>query len=276
MKIISFDIGIKNLALCILEINSHNQIINIPKWTVLDVTQKHNVSNKCNMCEKPAIWHKQIGVKGENVPLNNMYHFCKHHAKLSDKYEIPSIKYRKENVLKLKLSELKSLDILNTSCVKKRDLLDAYNQYYDKHFFEQIQNKVNCNKINIIDVGRNIQSQLDMLFTEHDMVDVCLIENQLGPMAVRMKTIQGMVCQYFINRNVKTIEFISSSNKLKDFTKGKTTYKERKELSIQIMKEQLLNMQNEGLKTHFNNHNKKDDLADCYLQGLWWIKHGKY
>ena len=37
------------------------------------------------------------------------------------------------------------------------------------------------------------------------------------PIANRMKTIQGMIAQYFIDKNVKLIKFISASNKLKNF-----------------------------------------------------------
>jgi hypothetical protein len=50
-----------------------------------------------------------------------------------------------------------------------------------------------------------------------------------GPIANRMKTLQGMIAQYFIMNNVINIEFISACNKLKDFNTNKnTTYSERK------------------------------------------------
>ena len=78
----------------------------------------------------------------------------------------------------------------------------------------------------------------------------------------------------YINDVTKIIE-VSSSNKLKDFLNGKkTTYAERKKISIQITRD-LLNKNNSISKwmETFNKSKKKDDLADCFLQGLWYIKH---
>jgi hypothetical protein len=89
-----------------------------------------------------------------------------------------------------------------------------------------------------------------------------------------MKTLQGMIAQYFIMNNVNDIHFISASNKLKDFLANKqTTYSERKKKGIEVCEELLLN--NEKISEHitlFENSKKKDDLADCFLQGLWFLK----
>jgi hypothetical protein len=101
-----------------------------------------------------------------------------------------------------------------------------------------------------------------------------IIENQIGPLALRMKMIQGMIMQHFIEINCNIIKEISPTNKLKEFsTKKKTSYSERKKLGIQITRN-LLNENNNisEWKVHFEKHNKKDDLADSYLQGLWYIK----
>ena len=106
-----------------------------------------------------------------------------------------------------------------------------------------------------------------------------------------MKTIQGMIVQYFVMSPVKTenIEFISASNKLKGLTvKGLTTnlkeekieksdkakYNDRKKLGI----EKCLEMLNNDFRftnqlDHFSNHKKKDDLSDSFLQGLWFINN---
>ena len=45
-----------------------------------------------------------------------------------------------------------------------------------------------------------------------------LIENQIGPIALRMKTLQGMIMQHFIERGIPLIEEISATNKLKEFS----------------------------------------------------------
>ena len=60
------------------------------------------------------------------------------------------------------------------------------------------------------------------------------------------------------------------NNKLKLYEGcNNLTYKERESRSVDICKSQITN--NNYLK-FFNESNKKDDLADSYLQGIWYIK----
>ena len=60
-------------------------------------------------------------------------------------------------------------------------------------------------------------------------IDIVCVENQIGPLALRMKTLQGMIMQHFIEKEIPLVEEISASNKLKEFLDlKKTTYAERK------------------------------------------------
>ena len=113
---------------------------------------------------------------------------------------------------------------------------------------------------------------------------VVLIENQISPIANRMKTVQGMLTQYFVDNGVENIQYISSKNKLKipelygltEFINSEqTSYNKRKHLSVDVTRAMLLNKEEDKWKTHFEDHKKKDDLADSYLQGLWWIRSTK-
>ena len=104
-------------------------------------------------------------------------------------------------------------------------------------------------------------------------IDCVIIENQIGPLALRMKTLQGMIMQHFIEENVDTIKEVSSSNKLREFIGNKhTSYNERKKESIKA----TLKIINESFNyskwyEFFSKHKKKDDLADCFLQAKWYI-----
>ena len=121
-----------------------------------------------------------------------------------------------------------------------------------------------------------------------------------------MKTIQGMIAQYFIMKNNDIrIEFVSSVNKLKDGGVGvgvgvgvvgvtdvatdvatyivsggvadaKKKYKDRKLLGIQRCLHLVNN--NDNYKEwcgFFTTHAKKDDLADALLQGIWFVNKNK-
>jgi hypothetical protein len=117
----------------------------------------------------------------------------------------------------------------------------------------------------LVDLGQQIMKRYNTRFST---VDIVLIENQIGPLACKMKSVQGLVVQYWLMRGAK-VECISACNKLKLFHTGKTTYAQRKKLSIHYTK--LLLTLNE-LNTNFLTHKKKDDLADTFLQGVWYLQ----
>jgi len=79
-------------------------------------------------------------------------------------------------------------------------------------------------------------------------------------------------------KNMNNIQFISASNKLKMFIGNKkTTYNERKKIGIEETKKLLLkigsdNIEKDKIIDMFNKHKKKDDLADSFLQGIWYIE----
>ena len=152
---------------------------------------------------------------------------------------------------------------------KKEELL----QLIDEHCLKPIH-KTSANDMNLIELGISLKKKIDTMPSLYN-VDKVLIENQVSPIANRMKTLQGMIAQYYIMKNVNDIEFISACNKLKKFITTKTTYTERKQLSIKITKELLSNNGWSEQLNYFEKHKKKDDLADAFLQSLWYISNIK-
>jgi hypothetical protein len=138
-------------------------------------------------------------------------------------------------------------------------------------------------------------------------VDIVIIENQPCLKNPQMKSIQMILYSYFIilgktssfyNDNspkIKKIDFCSASNKLKiydgpeiilsnknkkiveekiDTKKSKIKYSDKKKLAIEYTKYFLNKPEtiSHEYTDFFNNHKKKDDLADSFLQGLYYIK----
>lgn len=276
MKILSFDVGIKNLAFCLIDF-SNNHIIK--QWDIVNLCGEVpvcNYINKNKQCTNKAKFSK------EDINV------CKIHTK-NYKYIVPSKtisnisltkKVNKASIISLKEIALQfNIDILN--CSNKNEIIDKLNQFIEENFWQSI-NINKADNIDLISLGRIMKQQFDILFEE--IPDVILIENQISPIANRMKTLQGMIAQYFIDRNANKIIFVSASNKLKQFDEGikmKTSYSERKQKSIEITKNEILKLDNlvntnENDKNnwfdYFNKHKKNDDLADCFLQALWYIK----
>ena len=110
-----------------------------------------------------------------------------------------------------------------------------------------------------------------------------LIENQPALKNPTMKSIQMIIYTFFViegvmneNSLIENIHMVNARNKLKVYTgppiecnkKGK--YAQNKYLSVEythyMIKEEV-----DEFKTLFTNSKKKDDLADAYLQGIYWI-----
>jgi predicted RNase H-like nuclease len=156
--------------------------------------------------------------------------------------------------------------------MKKIDMVNAVYDFIQTNVFQLVsKTTVKASQVDLITIGKNMMDKFNILLDGHE-IDYVLIENQISPIANRMKTLQGMITQYFIMKHVPRIEFISAANKLKYFVNKKTTYDERKKLGIEITKNILQKniFKNQWMEI-LDKSKKKDDLADSLLQGLWYM-----
>lgn len=269
MKILSIDIGIKNLSFCLFMITEKN--IKIIKWDNIDLSEKNETKcievDKNGLCNKPAKF------------IRDGKCYCLKHSKKHN-YLHPTNELSSSFLNKQKLQTLLGIadkyKLTYEKPIKKNNILALINDFIHNNCYTAIA-KTNASKMDLVTIGRNIQYKLDDILDEHiTNIDTIIIENQIGPIANKMKTIQGMIAQYFIMRNNNIhIEFVSASNKLKEHLPDeKMDYKQRKKLGIQICLETIHNdFQFKEWETFLNKHSKKDDLSDCFLQGMWFIKN---
>jgi hypothetical protein len=253
MKILSVDVGIKNLAFCLFEIkDAQSQIL---KWDVIDVSETEilncNFIEKETKCSKPAKFKK------------NCHLYCLKHAK-KENYQIPKFNFDINKLSKKKLSNLyeiaNDLQIKYPQHAKKEELIVIIQNIIHNNYFQLIERK-NGNKINLINIGINIQYHFDNILSDISSIEYVIIENQISPIANRMKNIQGMLVQYFIMNkvNINQIEFVSACNKLKECDiKVKTKYSERKKMSISKCLE-IIESDNSTFLDFYLTHKKKDD-----------------
>jgi hypothetical protein len=273
MKILSIDVGIKNLAFCLFEKEINSECFKIINWDIVNLSEEETF--KCSFIDKNILCNKQAKFKKENQC------YCLKHSK-KQQYKIPTSQEKLSFINKQKLTNLyKIADNHNLKYepkIKKTELVKLIIKHIQESYFDTIESK-NANNVLLFNIGINIKNKFNELFIKENKIDYVIIENQIGPLAIRMKTIQGMIVQYFImsNLNVDNIEFISASNKLKDCDiQAKTNYSDRKKLGIAKCLGILTNNLNfnQHIK-YFENHKKKDDLSDSFLQGLWFINHNK-
>ena len=307
MKVISFDIGIKNMAYCVLSSTQNADApITIHDWNVLSMIEEAApVVFPCNCMV--AGKNKKIEPKRCNKAAKYSkfdQYFCDRHAKICKQYIIPTKKHSAAFIKKQKVPDLVALCnthmlLLNIDAktLKKDQLIEILSGFYKQMCFDPIVaiKSKNANEIDLIHIGKSIKRLFDQL-PDIDTITNVLIENQISPIANRMKTIQGMLAQYFIMKNDNIhIDFVSSSHKLNQFkqiaaireptnaiiqdsvstsesTKTNPHYKAHKSDGITYCQEIL--EKNETM-TQWNlsmNTRKKDDLADAFLQGMWYFK----
>jgi len=273
MKILSIDVGIKNLAICLFEQIQDKPEFTISKWEVINLADKENFAccktDKNKKCNSPAKYQKE-----------EMF-FCTKHAK-KESFHLPIKELKSAFLKKQTLQKLIQIAIQYgvdyTKPAKKDNLIQNIQEYYYNNCFQEIITE-NASKIDLINISINIKNKLNELFSDVESIEYVIIENQISTLATRMKTIQGMLVQYFVMSNiyVDRIEFVSARNKLKDVFKEnnheKISYAIRKKMAINKCLEIIANDYKYANKIDFfNNHKKKDDLADTFLQGLWFIR----
>ena len=163
---------------------------------------------------------------------------------------------------------------LPPTAIKKEDIGKGVVAFLEQKMLASAAS-AKANDMDLIQIGIAMRKALDTELKDHlSSLTNIIIENQISPIANRMKTLQGMLAQYFIMHDKTQIAFISAANKLKvveaDIATDTSTYAARKKEGIHITLK-LLNERYPEWLAHFSQHKKKDDLADAFLQGNWFL-----
>jgi hypothetical protein len=275
--IVSFDIGIKNLAYCIFTVSKDSLIIR--DWNVinlLDISGSGSPTFACN-CQKA-----KSGICGKKASyLFGENYFCNVHSKNSGKL-LPTKECSMPTIKKLKVDELTQFCANHFISISEKDkksaVLEKVQTHFEKNTLKPVprSKKTNANQLHLVDIGKRIKINFDAKFAPFmkELTHV-ILENQISPIAGRMNTIQGMVAQYFImTTDTLTIDFISSAGKLKGLAINETTdYKTHKKDGIHFCTRFLeANTELSVFKKVLDASGKKDDLADCFLQGIYYLK----
>jgi len=299
MRMLSIDVGMKNLAYCLFEYDPLKLVageiktpehmmhqLSIVAWDTVNLCDAADVINAPvvagPMCSSAGC---KFTAKFMHSSTELVTHYCTRHANASG-YKMPLL-IPVKSIKKMGLEELKAFsaeylsipipDKCNKSKVK---LLQHITTALQAEFLVAVDTKkkvVSAASLDLITIGRNMHQRFDATPHLASGIDVVIIENQLSTLATRMKTLQGMITQYFIMRGVPDIRFISATNKLKPFSTGEDKdegcYADRKKRSIEITRSLIANAAADMplMAMKFEKHKKKDDLADCFLQGMWWL-----
>jgi len=260
MKILSFDVGIKNLAYCIANNDEDEKKIVIEEWDIINTLEdkiaESKENNKCSHCGAKAKYYSED---------SNFY--CGRHR---GKYCLIDAKAYKIKT-KTKCSECDS-----NSNYTYKDI-----NFCKKHLmkFNKLNTikKVKCKKINNDYIFSKMIELFDGRYKHFLDCDKVLIELQPALKGPRMKAISCFISSYFLikgkydmNARMEEVRYISATNKLKFEETTETTYRQRKDMGIEYVRKFLED--NEDYKYFlniFNEHSKKDDLCDALLQILY-------
>ena len=253
MKIISIDIGIRNLAICVLEGTSRKDV-KITHWNVIDVLGEKNGIAKplCFHCSKAAMWFQ-----GEKFA-------CTRHCPKDRVPTKTSISKKKIEELKKQATDLKITPIPS----KKPELVNAVYEKLKAAGWSKFIGGASVKHSPVLDFAADIVNSLNNRNEWWTSTDLVVVENQKDR---RMFAVQAMIHMYFAVKGfkVKGVSAIHKLNNILTLEDATGSYRGRKKTGI-LHCEQLMPA---CQKAYFKTHKKKDDLADSFLQGLWFLEH---
>ena len=254
MKLISFDVGLRNLAYCVLEGTSRSDV-KIVDWNIIDVLgeQAGVGAARCHKCTAAARYeHASEGTFA-----------CAKHAPRKVK-NVTKTELGKKSIVELQ-GEIDRFG-LRTDAKKKADLVKLLYNHARQNTWKKCVSSSTSGSV--LDFAPAIVKCLDARASSWRGADLVCIENQPER---RMYAVQAMLQMYFTLRGIKS-EGVSATHKLSNIVTVDDvvhTYKGRKKTGI-VHAYALVPEENQD---HFKKHPKKDDLADSFLQGLWVMEH---
>ena len=250
MKLVSFDVGLRNLAFCVLE-GTNRQNLKITGWDLIDVMAEMGGHDKplCVKCKKPACW-----IQGTN------YACTRHKGK--------GVSVTKSSLTKKTKEELHMIaSPLKITGTTKKELCDKLYAHFSGNVWKRCVKS--SKQGSVVDLAPAISDSLKSRKSLWADSDLIVFEQQPDK---RMLCVQGMLHMWFVAhgfrcRGVSAVHKLTNMVSTDDYTK---TYKGRKKTGIIHAAELVPTPE---LKTFMMKHPKKDDLADCFLQGLWVLEN---
>lgn len=289
MKVLSWDVGIINLSYCLIE---YDNTMNwkILDWDIINLTDREIM--KCYDCGANPSYVQSVIL---NETLSNTIYSCKNHNK-------------KINIIPPNFETLFILNNENACCIEgknkceKKSKFIYNNKYYCNTHAKSVYTKI-ANSYKLKEFVKKDVSKIGLDVLRHRLVleldkrpnllnaNTVVVENQPVLKNPRMKAISSTVYDYFLirgivdkektNSNVTLVKYMLACNKLKLANDGDKqqlvklkgqeakTYKLTKALGIKYCLE-LIKPYEEWTQK-FNSYKKKDDMADSFLQGLYFI-----
>jgi hypothetical protein len=248
MRILSFDIGIKNLAWCLMDTSA--SIIDWCNYNIMvDISGTITENPKCK-CGSNASWEYSIN--------NIIYTSCKRH--------VPK---NRPTSTALAMGELKVLLKENKAMLKgkKNELRRRALEFASLPVTKKITKTKSLGLMEIYDgIRKCIRDRIDTMLT----ADKILLENQPAYKNPTMKTIQSFLFAALREASYEAhkfpiIDLVHASQKVEYITKGDAGYIERKSNSEDKVLEHIIDLR---WRSFFQNAKKRSDLADAYCMCL--------
>lgn len=252
MYILSFDMGIKNLAFCLLDNKENNFEIKI--WDNYDLTTgtDSQSATRC-ICGGPASW----------VTLDETLK-CKKCVKKEKLVTFP--KTFDLNVTSLKLlAKSEGWNLCSKS--KKIDYINEVK----KHYLLPFKKQKTGSKINLLDIFDAINKFLDIYLNDFSNSELIRIENQPVFDNPTMKSVQIILFTLLTQRlrcekNWKgKIAFVHASKKTEEDKDAVDSYKGRKDAAEKLVLDKI---KDDKWRNYFLSKQKRSDLADAFLMSL--------
>jgi len=226
----------------------------VTQWDVIDVVGEKNGHTRtaCYKCAKPAMW-VQAGAGTQACSRHRPKNLTMTKAALGKK-TIPELQEMAKTY--------------GLSAKTKKDLVPAIWGEMNKSGWTKFKGNARAAGGGVLDLVGDIVGSLDRRGDWWEGADLVIFENQLDR---RMFAVQAMLHMYFACRGFRT-KGVSAIHKLDNVTcatDATGTYRGRKKTGI-VHCELLCPPVNISF---FRSHKKKDDLADSFLQGLYFLEH---
>jgi hypothetical protein len=253
-RVLSFDIGIKNLAWCIMDISGH-EVIDWCNYNIMnDISGTITETDKCQ-CGVKASW--------EYMRDGELRVSCKRHLPI----DRPAYNETSKSAADLK-ALLKSKS--QPAKGKKEELRDAALGVVSLPVTKKVTKAASLSLLDIYDGIRKCvrDRAATMLSATH-----ILLENQPAYKNPTMKTIQSFLFAALreashAHTTFPKIDLVHASRKVEYDVKGDAGYNERKGNSEQKALAHLDKMNNTKWRSMFVGSKKRSDLADAYCMCL--------